>query len=34
MPACSAAAGPFCKSNFTISFFVPFAFQVTIENEN
>ncbi|EFN55172.1 hypothetical protein CHLNCDRAFT_57955 [Chlorella variabilis] len=23
----SAAAGPFCKSNFTISFFVPFAFQ-------
>ncbi|KAL4425814.1 hypothetical protein ABPG75_009830 [Micractinium tetrahymenae] len=23
----SAAAGPFCKNNFTISFFVPFAFQ-------
>jgi hypothetical protein len=24
-----AAAGPFCKNNFTIAFFVPFAFQVS-----
>ncbi|KAL4445812.1 hypothetical protein ABPG77_009011 [Micractinium sp. CCAP 211/92] len=23
----SAASGPFCKNNFTVSFFVPFAFQ-------
>jgi hypothetical protein len=27
---CSASAGPFCKSNFTISFFVPFAYQVCL----
>lgn len=24
-----AAAGPFCKNNFTVSFFVPFSYEVT-----
>ena len=29
-PRCSASAGPFCKSNFTVSFYVPYEFQASV----
>lgn len=31
-PPRSASAGPFCKSNFTVSFYVPFDFQVILRS--